>query len=61
MNIKSFLKLVEIQTMTSSIIPFLLESFKELQTKKDTFGLAVENFGITNVALAITIVVGVII
>lgn len=61
MNIKSFLKLVEIQTMTSSIIPFLLESFKELQTKKYTFGLAVENFGITNVALAITIVVGVII
>lgn len=61
MNIKSFLKLVEIQTMTSSIIPFLLESFKELQTKKDTFGLAVENFGITNVVLAITIVVGVII
>ena len=38
-----------------------IEAFKKLQTKKDTFGLAVENFAITNIVLAITIVVGIII
>lgn len=38
-----------------------IEAFKKLQTKKDTFGLVVENFAITNVALAVTIVGGIII
>ena len=30
MNIKSFLKLVEIQTKVASVIPFLLETFYAL-------------------------------
>lgn len=38
-----------------------IDKFNELQTKKDTFGLAVENFALTNIVLAITILVGVII
>ena len=36
-------------------------AFKKLQTKKDTFVLAVQKFAITNVVLAITIIGGIII
>lgn len=37
-----------------------LGKFDKVQTKKDTFGLAVQNFAMANVALAITILIGIV-
>lgn len=37
-----------------------LTAFDKVQTKKDTFGLAVQNFAMTNLVLALTILVGII-
>lgn len=37
-----------------------LAAFNKVQTKKDTFGLAVQNFALTNLVLVLTILVGII-
>lgn len=37
-----------------------LAAFDKVQTKKDTFGLAVQNFAMTNIVLALTILAGII-
>ena len=37
-----------------------LAIFNKIQTKKDTFGLSVQNFALTNLVLALTILVGII-
>jgi 1,4-dihydroxy-2-naphthoate polyprenyltransferase len=37
-----------------------INKFNKIQTKKDTFGLAVQNFAMTNVAIAITIFIGIV-
>ena len=37
-----------------------LAAFDKVQTKKDTFGLAIQNFAMTNVVLTLTILIGII-